>query len=172
MEVIVSLAILSTLLSLGVPAFSAVVRDARRWSLTSSLMTDLSLARTEAIKRGRRVVLCVSADGSSCASSGSWSHGRLVFEDANNNGWRDSGETLIHHESRVVDGWQIKGNRHVSRYISYHPMGRTLTLGGGFQVGTLTLCQPSSSPTMVTQIVISYSGRPRVNGQAIGNCDP
>ena len=50
--------------------------DARR------IATALDRARTEAIKRGHRVNLCKSADGTPCADEGDWSGGWILHVDA------------------------------------------------------------------------------------------
>ena len=52
------------------------------------------IARSEAIRLNRRVILCSSSDGATCSSAaGRWS-GWLVFVDNNRNDSPESGEVL------------------------------------------------------------------------------
>lgn len=161
LEVLAVLAVLSVLVSWAVPSWTALSHDAGRSAMANGFLADLALARTESVRRGRRVVLCVSSDGQACAASGNWQQGRIVFEDTNNSGWREAGEPLLLAQAGETDGWLFDGNTPVARYISYHPSGQTRTPGGGFQAGTVTICRLTGSPTTVTKIVINRVGRPR-----------
>lgn len=79
----------------AVPGLVRFVHEARMSMLSNQLLADLANARSEAIRRGRRVVLCKSGDGQSCTSAGQWNQGWLVFADTNNNGLREVAETRI-----------------------------------------------------------------------------
>lgn len=160
-EVLVVLVVLSVLWSLGAPAFSLVVRNARLGAYTNNFLAGLALARSESIRRGRRVVLCKSSNGSDCTKAGEWSGGWLVFEDANNDAVRDASETVIRHAEKLPQDWRLSGNFHVANYISYHPTGRSRLVSGAFQAGTLTLCELAVEENEGVQIVISSAGRPR-----------
>lgn len=160
-EGVVVLAIAALLAAWAAPAWTRLADDAGRSSMANGFLTDLALARTEAVRRGRRVVLCVSSDGRACAASGSWRQGRIVFEDTNNSGWRDAGEPLIQSQAGESDGWLFEGNSPVARYISYHPSGQAMTTGGGHQMGSVTICRFTGASTTVTRIVINRAGRAR-----------
>lgn len=77
----VTLAVVAILLGVGAPAINRFVEGTRLTSATNNLISDLSLARTEAVKRGVRVGLCTSADETTCTDSGTWGQGWLVFVD-------------------------------------------------------------------------------------------
>jgi len=49
-------------------------------SVANDLMTDLSVARAEAIKRGTRTAICTSNNGTGCTAT-SWNQGWIVFAD-------------------------------------------------------------------------------------------
>lgn len=80
-ELVITLAVVGILLGIGTPAIGRFVESTRLTSATNNLISDLSLARTEAVKRGVRVGLCTSADQSTCTNSGTWTQGWLVFVD-------------------------------------------------------------------------------------------
>lgn len=84
MELLVSIAIASILLSIAVPNFSAVMSNTRQVSLYNKMNGLVRYARSEAIKRSTPVSICPRASDTQCGSD--WSQGLLVFEDSANNG--------------------------------------------------------------------------------------
>jgi type IV fimbrial biogenesis protein FimT len=169
-EMVAVLAIASILTAGALPAFEAIGMRMNLSSFSNGFLSQLHLARSEAIKRSTRVVVCNSANGTSCASSGGWEQGTIVFEDSNNNGLREAGEFLIERGGGLPAGYRFAGNQHVGRYISFTPMGATRMISGGFQAGTLTLCSRSNEPVPARQVVISAVGRPRVQKTTVTQC--
>ena len=170
LETMTVLAVLSITVALAVPSANRWLQDARQVQLANDFLSDLQLARTEAIRRGQRVVLCPSADGSACATRNDWLQGRIVFVDANNNASREAAEPLLAVGGAGPVGWLFQGNAPMSRYVSYHPTGRTRLISGAQQMGTVTICRPASAPVSKTQIVISASGRPRSERVSAPSC--
>lgn len=170
LEVLAALGASAVVVSTAVPWITSLVADVRLSTETNDFLADLALARVEAMRRGARVVLCVSADRATCSTSGHWNQGRILFEDANNNALREDGELLLQVRSATEPNWRIKGNATVASYISYHPIGRSRLINGGFQAGTLTICSLGTSPAKASQIVISSAGRPRSQRVAIDDC--
>lgn len=85
-ELIIVLAIAAILLALAMPGMGAFVQNNRLVSQANDLVADLSVARSEAIRRGRRVVVCASSNPAAatpgCDTTGNaWTGGRLVFVD-------------------------------------------------------------------------------------------
>ena len=157
-ELIVVLALAALILAFGVPGFQNTLRTNRLVTQTNQFVGALNLARSEAIKRGVRVTLCRSADGQSCAGSGGYDQGWIVFtEDPDNpdgNGTFDrDAEELIQVANALPAGIGITGNRNVAASISYTPRGSTVELG------TISACPESGSGRA---IVISLAGRMRV----------
>ncbi len=170
-ELLAVLALMVVLQTTAVPALSAAL-DARRLSaVTHSLYFSLQLSRSEAIKRGGRVVLCKSADGLACNRTGSWAQGWIVFHDVNNNAQVDADEAILQREQALSGSVRLSGNTPVESYVSYTALGHTSTTGGGLQVGTLTVCQPAATkkPTGL-QIVISSTGRARTQRVTLNQC--
>jgi len=62
MELMVTVAVGSVLLSVGVPAFKNFMDNSRMSAASNELVTSLHLARTEAIKRRTNVMLCPSSN--------------------------------------------------------------------------------------------------------------
>jgi len=170
LELMVVLAVSAILLMIGIPSFAAFTSSSRLASATNELVSSLHLARSEAIKRNSRTVICTSATGTSCVASGGWHQGWLVFHDVNNNAVRDAGEGVILTRSAMPDGLRLTGNSHVSAYISYTPTGATRTISGLWQVGTLTVCNDSDASKAARLVIISSTGRPRTAKVILASC--
>ncbi|MHB1145478.1 MAG: GspH/FimT family pseudopilin [Thiobacillus sp.] len=170
LELMVALAIVAILLAIGIPTFTSLVRSSRLSSATNELVSSLFFARGEAIKRSSRAVICPSATGSSCAGSGDWHQGWIVFGDDNNNASVDAGETVILKRAGLPDGMWLKGNSPVSEYISYTASGGAKLVSGAFQAGTLTLCNVMDAPGAARQIIVSSTGRPRTVKLTLTSC--
>lgn len=169
-ELLAVLAILALLQTHAVPAMSSVVDSVRVNSAAQTLVNSLRLARSEAILRNGRVVLCKSPGGTGCAASGGWEQGWIVFHDRNNNAAFDGGEALLLHEPALAPTLRLTGNAQVQSYVSYTPLGAMQTVSGAFQAGTLTICRRSGAATPGRQIVLSSSGRVRTQKTTLGNC--
>jgi type IV fimbrial biogenesis protein FimT len=160
-EALVTLAIASTLMALAAPSFSRMGESSQLRVLNNDLLDHLRLARSEAIVRGTRVVICAAKSASECSSATGWQQGWLVFADLNNNGKRDVDELLIRYRPAAPDGWSMKGNSTVTRYVSYDAMGSTRMISGAFQAGTVTICRSGSSSSAPRQVIINSLGRVR-----------
>lgn len=169
-EMLVVVALASILASVGVPMLRDVMRSYELASTASTLLSHMHLARTEAIRRSTRVILCKSADGRTCASGGGWEQGWIVFRDANANARREPGESIVQYGPPVAPGLRILGNGTVGNYISIQETGETRLAGGGFQAGTLSLCHVSARKTQARQIVISSVGRARMAKTTVAQC--
>ena len=170
-EVLTTTTLIGTLMALGVPAFGSGLANVKLGSAANTLLFDLYLARSEAIKRNAHVVLCKSIDGETCEPDGGWEQGSIVFHDNNNNGTRDPTEAVIHKEQATSADLRINGNQNVIRYVSYDPQGRSKLASGAFQAGTITFCRRSAEPTEARQIVINSDGRPRIQKIQVAECD-
>ena len=169
-ELLVVVALIAILQSLAVPALAGMVNSIRLTAAVNSHFSSLLLARSEAIKRNSRAVVCKSASGDACITTGDWGQGWIVFHDPNNNAARDAGETILSRVPALAQPLRFQGNDPVSNYVSFNSTGRTLYTSGAFQAGTLTVCQESAAPVDARQIVISSAGRPRTVKTTVPQC--
>lgn len=171
-EMVVTVSIVAFMSFLAIPSVGFWIDDLRSKALANSLLVDLNLARSEAIRRGHPVVACIAV-GSACHPIGRWEQGWLLFADINNNALRDTGEEVIRQTKIESHGWRLWGNGPVRSYVSYHPLGQTRLVNGAFQAGTLTICLPSRPNALSRRIIINSRGRPRIErvDQAIAGCD-
>jgi type IV fimbrial biogenesis protein FimT len=169
-ELMIVLAIASVLLGSGIPTFTSFIRSVKLTSTTNDFFGGILMARSEAAKRRSRVAMCRSADGATCATAGGWDQGWIVFHDANNDGNRQPGEAVVWQTQAIGKDMRVMGNLNVAKYISYSPTGEAKLVGGAFQAGTITLCNVSATSENAREIVISSSGRPRVQRSHVANC--
>jgi type IV fimbrial biogenesis protein FimT len=97
-ETLVVMGIVAMLMAIGIPSYKYVTNANRISAEINGLLGDLQFARSEAIKEGRSVSVCVSSDQSSCITvspATNWNKGWIVFSDANGNGAVDAGDLLL-----------------------------------------------------------------------------
>lgn len=169
-ELLVAISIAAVLLALAVPAFDSITTSSRLTSASNDLLASLYLARSEAIKRNGRAVVCKSADGESCTTAGYWDQGWIVFADADNDAQRDSGETLLLSVPALNESLSMQGNANVARYVSYASVGASQLTSGAFQAGTITVCRVSAAGGDAREIIISATGRPRITSSTVTSC--
>jgi len=156
LELMITLAVASILLSIGVPSFVDFIQNGRMSAQTNELNASLSLARAEAIKRKIPVTVCRSSDQDSC--SGAWGDGWIVFTDANNDGDRDTSgteESILKVQANIPEGMTISKNAGAA-YIKFNYFGEARG-----QATTFTICDDRGAKH-ANALVILGSGRVRL----------
>ena len=64
LELMVTIAVLAILATVGVPSFRDLIQNNRVTTQTNELVSALSFARTEAVKRGQSVEVVIAQEGS------------------------------------------------------------------------------------------------------------
>ena len=169
-ELLMVIAVAAVLLGFGVPSMTALMNSNKLTAASNSLLSSMRLARSEAFKRGGRVVLCKSRDDVACIMGGGWEQGWLVFHDENGNGEHDATEVVIERGNPLPDSLRLTGNSSIAKYMSFVSSGATRIATGGFQAGTITVCNVSATKTEGRQIVLNMVGRPRVERVAVAGC--
>ena len=78
-ELIIVLTIAGVLAALAAPGMQKFVASNRLTAQVNDLLADISLARSDAIKRNTSAGICASTSGTSCTASGNWANGWLVY---------------------------------------------------------------------------------------------
>ncbi|MDP3762124.1 MAG: GspH/FimT family pseudopilin [Ramlibacter sp.] len=169
-EMLIVMAVLVILMPMGISQLNGVLDSLKLTAASNGLVSHFHFARSEAIKRNGRVVLCKSADGRGCSSTGGWDQGWIVFDDTNGNGQREASETLLAREDRLPGVLRLTGNLNVARYVSFAPNGATKLSSGAFQAGTLTICRYSTEAAEARQVILNAVGRPRVQRAILPDC--
>ena len=190
-EVVITLAIASILATIAIPAFSDFVKDTRISSETNGIITDFYFARSEALKRNRRVTVCKSsnADSSDTAATPvpscnvtddfNWTIGWIIFIDADGDGIRDANEILLRANSALDSGillYPRTDDAEIHNYLSYNPRGIARTSEGDNQNGIFRVCDgrgiASARAITVTQTGRVSSTAPTGSAALVGSCPP
>ena len=93
-ELLVVMAIAAILFAAGLPNFQDFIRDQRVRSITSDMLGDFALARSEAVRYSGRVVIARAGFGNCTVAGTAWRDGWCMFADLNANNTMDAGEVL------------------------------------------------------------------------------
>ncbi len=109
-ELMIALAIGSTLVMLAAPSFSQATNSTLVTTQANNLITSLNLARSEAVKRGATVTVCASTDQATCAGT-DWTAGWIVRLDSDNSVLRSqeafTGNTAVAYSPAAVSAVQF-----------------------------------------------------------------
>jgi type IV fimbrial biogenesis protein FimT len=96
-ELVVVMAIAGVLIGIGMPSYRYVTNSNRMSSEVNALLGDMQYTRSEALREGRTVVVCISSNGTSCAggTTNTWQSGWIVFPDINGDGAVSGGESVL-----------------------------------------------------------------------------
>lgn len=159
LESLVTLAVVSVLIGLAVPGLAGLRQRQQLQAQAEALWNSLMLARAQALLHQQHVTVC-AASGGLCDAAAGWHAGWLVFVDGNRNGQRESDERLLEQRGAAPAGIRITGNSTVSRVVGYGAEGRSETLSGAFQAGTVRVCAAGRSEGW--ELVVNAIGRPRL----------
>lgn len=130
LELMVSLAVLGILLAIAIPSYATLITSTRVSAQHNALAGDLALTRSEAVKRNRQVIICLSPDGAACGTGNAWDQGWMIFVDLDRDQARDPGEPVLRTQSALDAGTRLEYNAFGSnRYVAYQPTGMTKTNG-------------------------------------------
>lgn len=165
-ELLVAVAILAVLAALAAPSFNEAILSNRLASYANSFVASAQLARGEAIKRNATVVMCRSADGVGCATTGGWQQGWILWRDADNDGAVDADE-IIQKQQAISSDYRFTGNAYSVDFLA---TGGAQITGGGSPV-TLTLCRATPEPgRQERSVALSFTGRSSVEKTTTGSC--
>ena len=121
-ELLIVITVGTILISTALPSMIDTIKNGRLVALNNELVSDLALARSTAITRGNHATLCASNfAGNQCRRNArSWDNGWIVFDDIDNDGRVDTGESKIAVNLLTTD--QIKISADNSR-VSYDAEG-------------------------------------------------
>jgi type IV fimbrial biogenesis protein FimT len=94
-ELMVVLALVALLAFIATPTMRTTIQNNRISTLTNELVTDVSVARTEAIRRSKDVGICASSAGTACDGGTNWAVGRMVFVDEDNSRTFTAGDAIL-----------------------------------------------------------------------------
>jgi len=162
-ELLIALAIISIAGGVVIPAFGSVIAENRLATQVNDFVSSLHLGKSEAVRRGARVIMCQSDNSQDCAALGGWQYGWLMFADSNHNRRRDRDEAIIMVYQGTEGPVSITSGRR--RRIVFQAVGTTPGSNA-----TYTFCH-TSYPGKVRAVILSNTGRPRLSRKGPANRD-
>ncbi len=154
-EAAVVLAVLAITAALAIPALGAMASRSRLAAEVNALAGALALARSQAARHNRVVVICRSEDAATCAETGDGWPAWVVFADTDGDRRLGPGETPLH--AHRVGPHVHLGYRGFprSRYLAFQPTGFS------HRNGTFTLCTSGPDPER-RAVIVNWAGRVRL----------
>lgn len=152
-EAIVTLTVAGVLAAVAIPTLQATLATARLTTATNTLMAALATTRSEAIKRGERVVLCPSNDYQSCTDASDWHVGYLLYVDHDDDHRLDPGEPVLR-TFDALTGVTVRSSVYRD-HVTYQPSG----LASGSNLSFAVCARGAAAGRAV---VVSNTGRARV----------
>ena len=101
-ELIITMAIATILVSIAIPNFSTLIQNNRITASANEFIGNMQLARSTAIKQQRNTTICVSttfnANPPTCTGGTNWAAGAVVWVDQDRDNVLDAAEVV-----RVID---------------------------------------------------------------------
>lgn len=161
-ELITVVVIMGILLAIAVPSFLDIIRNGRLATETNDLISDLAFARAEAGRRGKRVSVCVSSNGTGCGTGSAWGGGRIVFVDSATYATVDGDDEVLrvnqsalatHGITITASGFAVSGTGTLN-YVQFKPGGMVSADAGG----TFKICD-SRTGTYGRNVSVLATGR-------------
>jgi type IV fimbrial biogenesis protein FimT len=146
-ELMMTIAIGSIVMMLAIPSFRYVTNSNRIAAEVNGLLGDMQLARSEAIKTGQTVTVCVSNDGANCTGETTWQKGWIVFSDVNGNGVFDTGSDTLLRVQRTFSSSDTFAASNNLTLVTFNREG----YAGGVANGTLITLQDSTHTSAWTR---------------------
>lgn len=155
-ELMITVAIATVLLGIGIPALSDFVTINRRAAAVNTLVTDIQRARSMAITRRSQMVVCRSIDGANCMTGGpkDWSNGWILFLDANRDNTVDAGEEILNSQAALAN---ISMPANIDRLVYRAGGGASSSI----TFGTIAVCVDNNNANG-RMVVVNMTGRPRL----------
>lgn len=152
-EMMITLTVLGILSAAALPSMTNFVRDQRVKAASSDVFASLVYARSEAVKRNQRVVLCASADGTGCANSSDWAQGWVVFVDPDGDGFVGAVADILKKQG-AIPSVTVTGTATNATYLGDGRLSAA--------VATYVLKSPDSASVTARCVRLDPSGRPNI----------
>lgn len=181
-ELMIALAVLSIIISVGLPRMSVFFKGNRMVVNANDMIAGLNIARSEAIKRNGRVSICKSANAGavtpSCETSGGWDQGWFVFvegtDEGNVFGEFTANDGAILRINTGAEGSNVTitaASTGIANYVTFTSRGAPKQRNGASQSGVFRICDERGLSN-ARAVILNASGRVRTTKVAtkIGAC--
>jgi type IV fimbrial biogenesis protein FimT len=161
-ELLIVIAISVILYSVALPSFHDITLSSKLTSATNDLIGDMRVARSEAIKRNNTLVLCPSANSTSCSTATDLRDGWIIYADSNANSTLDTGDTLIRAHGATANGLSVTSSASFPLLFRPSGVGATAT--------TIKVCRTLPPGGQERIISVTATGKPSVSTTNTGIC--
>jgi type IV fimbrial biogenesis protein FimT len=159
-ELVITIAVAAIVITVGIPSFARLISKSRMTGEMNTLVSNLQLARSEAIKRGSRVSLCPVSQASTpltCVDSSAWHTGYIVFSDSDHTAATRPAPTdqIIRHEQGRSDAPITITTSAGRSSVTYQPDGTSPGTNAKFTFCDVYRRIPPRA------VLVSNTGRPR-----------
>jgi len=151
----VTLSIAAILMAIGVPSYRSVATSSRVATEINGLLGDMQFARSEALKQGLPVTVCISTNGTGCTGTTQWHGGWIVFADANGNTSVDGNDTVLRIAKPLTGGDTLESPSDLDA-VTFNRAGFALNLPNAGVV--LRLHDATRKPTFTRCLAITMAG--------------
>lgn len=177
-ELMLTLAVAAVLAAVAIPNMRDFLRNNRLASTSNDLIRSMQVARSEAIKRQRNVVVCASADPSAAEPTCNYGNfrGWIVFQDGDGD-WQvdaddpgtagiDEGDAIIERHDLVDASVTVKNDR--DGIFSYGASGFPNPAGAQVPSTRVVICdirgnQAVGNDSAARAIIVAATGRFRLS---------
>jgi type IV fimbrial biogenesis protein FimT len=123
-ELVVVIAIVGILASIGTSSFKYVTTSNRITSEINGLLGDMQFARSQAVKTGSPVSVCpiTISNQTVCSGNSTWTGGWIVFLDLNGNGTVDAADLIIRTQKAISPDTMVSSST-TFQYITFNREG-------------------------------------------------
>lgn len=174
-ELMVVIAIVAVLTTLAAPSFKNLIQSNSMSSVVNTFLADMRYARSEAIRRGGKVVMCRSnspeASPPSCGTgsgTNGWVSGWVIYADENSNGSIESTEVLrVQSPITTVDSIMQTSGGGARNSLEFTATGR-------LKLSSMLALQFGGNDHFSNEaqrvVCISVGGRARIAGDGYASC--
>lgn len=161
-ELLVTLAILVILLAIGVPSMQKFLTGRLAIANADAMASGLKYARSEALKRGQAVSMCLTTNADTVAptcstSTQNWASGWLIYVDPTRACTFDNTQLLVKVQQQFTNGGAANGTSD-RRCLTFTPDGLSVASNT-----TMSIMSPDHSDTHAKRcVVLSQQGRVQV----------
>jgi type IV fimbrial biogenesis protein FimT len=173
-ELLFVVTLIGIMIAIAVPSFASFIANYRATSAVNDVLQAMTLARAEAMKQSRRIIILPNDSTGNPIKTGSWSNGWTVFADLNNNQTYDSASeaaTVISKHAAfptsttfAAPASPATGIFGGANYVQFDGTGYPHTSATG-TLGGVAITDTVGSKNSVRTLCMAVLGRPRiVNG--------
>lgn len=166
-ELVVTMAVAAILVAVAVPSMRTVIQNGRLNTQANDLVGDLSLARSEAIKRRTSAGVCISTNGTACTGGVNWRDGRVVFIGTGLNGAWQVNDTILRFREPLASVADTLTPSLIAGPIIFSANGAS-NLGVGV-TGVFTFCDDRGF-TKGKMVNVNSMGQTAVSNKALLAC--